>query len=158
MTFCIRHRRTIVRVSLDGLRASLSGFLKHLLRMVVHSLSFRRSVFGTTTAVFIKQISLSNPSLQELVSVNFQFDIYSLQFELLQLVFEENSSVLEDEYLPIRFCCSDAQRLYDSIFVLELSSQILRNFEHHPAASLATLWIIVFRFFSLTGHLERPKR
>ena len=46
-----------MRVSLDGLRASLSGFLKHLLRMVVHSLSFRRSVFGSTTAVLLDDIA-----------------------------------------------------------------------------------------------------
>ena len=46
-----------MQVSLDGIRAFLTGFFKHLFRLVVHSLSFRRSVLGTTTAVLLDHVS-----------------------------------------------------------------------------------------------------
>ena len=36
---------------------SLTGLFKHLFRLEVHSVSFRRSVLGSTTAVFIYHIS-----------------------------------------------------------------------------------------------------
>ena len=36
---------------------SLSGLFKHLFRLVVHLLSFRRSVLGSTTAVLLDHVS-----------------------------------------------------------------------------------------------------
>ena len=57
MTSCILRRRTILRVSLAALVFSLSGLLKHLLRMVVHLLFFRSSTVGSTTSVFLDHVS-----------------------------------------------------------------------------------------------------
>ena len=36
---------------------SLSGLLKHLFRLVVHLVSFRRSMLGSTTAVLLDHVS-----------------------------------------------------------------------------------------------------
>ena len=36
---------------------SVSGFLKHLLRTEVHLLSFRSTVLGSTTSVFLDHVS-----------------------------------------------------------------------------------------------------
>ena len=56
--FCTIHWRTIVKVSLGGFRAFADlPFFQHLFRLVVHSFSFRRAVFGSTTAVFLDHIS-----------------------------------------------------------------------------------------------------
>ena len=46
-----------LKVSLDGVRAFPVGLFKHLFRLVVHLLSFRRSVLHSTTAVFLDHMS-----------------------------------------------------------------------------------------------------
>ena len=49
MNLCILFDHAIVQVSLGSFRVFVDVFFQHLFRLVVHPLSFRRSVFGTAT-------------------------------------------------------------------------------------------------------------
>ena len=54
---CTSRWRTIAQVSLGGFRAFSDGLFQHLFRLVVHSLSFRKSVFGSATTVLLDNIA-----------------------------------------------------------------------------------------------------
>ena len=57
MTFCILRRRTIVKISLDGVRAFSVVLFPASVSPSILPLSFRRSVLGSTTAVFLDHVS-----------------------------------------------------------------------------------------------------
>ena len=56
MAFCILRRRTIVKVSLDGVRVFLSGPFKQLSHLVVHLFVFPK-LLHSTASVFLDNIS-----------------------------------------------------------------------------------------------------